>query len=146
MTKLAIKALCSLMLLGLVSCEAEEEKSTTPETPKETIVGDFECEKHWTAFDGINETNYWYELNFTAVGFIYKYKFKNYFTGQGWTFSEDWDDWVWTAYEYEIDGTKIRMRLTTIPKGDWSEWTEYILTDTSLTITIEGIEREYFKK
>jgi len=156
-----------VILFLLISCKnsinstPEEENKETKKT-EAPLSGVYYYENHWKANDGINETNYWYKITFsdytgisdTANGsFIFYYKYYYYFRGSGWTYSDDWDvldendeysNWSWISYLYEVnEQDQLRTCTNTIPFGEWSEWSNYILTDTTLTMTINSIERTY---
>lgn len=146
---------------GLITNEDEEELNE-----KEAVfTGTYLLEKHWKADDGINESHYWYKIFFsdyagisdTANGSIlYKYKYYYYYRRNGWTFSDDWEipfaddeysNWSTIVYLYEVnDQNQLRICTNTIPLGEWSEWSDYTVTESNVTMTINNIERTYTKE
>ncbi len=144
---------------NLTNLDSENEKES-----KAVFSGDYYYEHHWKAEDGINETNHWYKMTFSDYtslseeangSFIYAYKYRDYFSGQGWTYNDDWDEynnteynnWSSIVYLYQVnDLGQFRTCVLQTVLGDWSEWSNYTVEGESLTLTINGVERTYSLK
>ena len=54
-----MKKIIILALLAFISCDTEKKETiTAPSENKSTLSGTFATESHWTAPNGINETNF----------------------------------------------------------------------------------------
>ncbi len=127
-----------------------EIKSITLEEsyfPDPLFEGTFLYENHWTASNGINETNTWITLKFLGRNLlIVEKRYKNYFLNIGWDTSPDFGDSPeYYTMRFETKDGMSRTKSTDIG-AEWSEWTTYNFTGNTLTFEVLGVSYTYEKQ